>query len=189
MRWHTPEYRAYLRCHSRTVPCLLRLSCRIEGQERHLRAVVGTLDVEPSPGPYPGKTRLLGQLFMPSAKSMILIVGATETVPDMTPAALPGLLFTKLYPPAVREQTIARDRLLDRLRRPWGPRLTVVAAPAGYGKTTLLGTWRDTESAQRPVAWLSLDEGDHDPIVLWSHALEALRPCVNRTGVVLHRTR
>ena len=98
-----------------------------------------------------------------------------ETVRDLTPAAMPGLLLTKLYPPAVREQTVARDRLLDRLRGATYSRLTVVAAPAGYGKTTLLGTWRETESEQRPVAWLSLDEGDDDLIVLWSHVLEALR--------------
>ena len=101
--------------------------------------------------------------------------GASDPVRDPTGAALPGLVLTKLYPPAVQDQTLARDRLLDRLPQPLGPRLTVVVAPAGYGKTTLLGTWRETESAQRPVAWLSLDEADDDPIVLWSHALEALR--------------
>ena len=50
-----------------------------------------------------------------------------------------------------------------------------MAAPAGCGKTTLLGTWRELEQTARPVAWLSLDEGDNDPVVLWSYVLAALR--------------
>lgn len=53
-------------------------------------------------------------------------------------------------------------------------KLTVVAAPAGCGKTTLLGTWRDVEGT-RPVAWLTIDEGDNDPVALWLHVIEALR--------------
>jgi LuxR family transcriptional regulator, maltose regulon positive regulatory protein len=88
---------------------------------------------------------------------------------------LPPLLMTKLHPPARREQTVARDRLVDRLRARAGIRLTVVAAPAGCGKTTLLGDWRELEETAKPVAWLSLDEGDNDPVVLWSYVLAALR--------------
>jgi LuxR family maltose regulon positive regulatory protein len=48
-------------------------------------------------------------------------------------------------------------------------------APAGGGKTTLLGTWREREAERRPVAWLSIDEGDDDPVVLWAYVLESLR--------------
>ena len=40
--------------------------------------------------------------------------------------------------------------------------------PAGYGKTTLLAAWREAEAARKPVAWLTLDEGHNDPVVLWS---------------------
>jgi LuxR family maltose regulon positive regulatory protein len=87
----------------------------------------------------------------------------------------PPLLLTKLRPPAGREQTLRRDRLLERLRREPGVKLTIVAAPAGSGKTTLLGMWHDIEANRRPVAWVTLDRGDNDPIVLWSHVLEALR--------------
>ena len=72
-------------------------------------------------------------------------------------------------------QTLARDHLVERLRAGAGTKVTLVAAPAGYGKTTLLGIWRDAEEARRPVAWLSLDEGDNDPVVLWSYILAALR--------------
>src|SRR5262249_11687811 len=88
----------------------------------------------------------------------------------------PALLLTKLHPPARRDQTVARERLVDRLRASAGVKLTVVAAPAGCGKTTLLGTWRDVEKTL-PVAWLTLDEGDSDPGVLVLHVFEALR-CV-----------
>ena len=87
----------------------------------------------------------------------------------------PPLLMTKLHPPPGREQTLLRDRLFERLRAGAGMKVTLVAAPAGYGKTTLLGTWREAEEATRPVAWLSLDEGDNDPVVLWSYVLAALR--------------
>src|SRR5262245_12344933 len=87
----------------------------------------------------------------------------------------PGVVRTKLHPPAVPTQAIQRGRLLERLRSRGDERLTLLAAPAGSGKTTLLAAWREAESAVRPVAWVSLDEGDGDPVVLWSHVLEALR--------------
>jgi LuxR family maltose regulon positive regulatory protein len=89
--------------------------------------------------------------------------------------AVSQLLVTKLHPPPSREQTVPRDRLVERLRVGPGIRLAVVAAPAGSGKTTLLGAWREVEDAVRPVAWLTLDEGDDDPVVLWSYVLAALR--------------
>ena len=57
-------------------------------------------------------------------------------------------------------------------------RLSLVACPAGFGKSTLLAAWRAGESAHRPVAWVTLDEGDDDAVVLWSHVIEALgRAC------------
>ena len=88
----------------------------------------------------------------------------------------PTLVGTKLRPPPVREQSIPRQRLLERLRSGSDRRLTLVACPAGFGKTTLLSAWYEAERrAQRPVAWLTLDEGDNDPVVLWSHAIGALR--------------
>jgi len=91
------------------------------------------------------------------------------------PAQPPRLLMTKVRPPVRRDQTVARERLVERLRHTPGIKLTVVAAPAGSGKTTLLGTWQESEMATRPVAWLSLDEGDDDPVVLWSYVLAALQ--------------
>lgn len=85
------------------------------------------------------------------------------------------LIATKLRPPAVRDETIPRDRLLRQLRISPNLKLVLIACPAGFGKTTLLAAWREIEAASRPVAWLTLDEGDRDPTVLWSYAIEALR--------------
>ncbi len=87
----------------------------------------------------------------------------------------PTLVGTKLRAPQVREQSIPRERLQECLRRGSDRRLTLVACPAGFGKTTLLSAWYETEAARRPVAWLTLDEGDNDPVVLWSHVIGALR--------------
>ena len=96
------------------------------------------------------------------------------------------LVGTKLHPPPVRELTIPRERLLERLRSGSDRRLTLVACPAGFGKTTLLAAWREAEAALKPVAWLTLDDGDNDPVVLWAHAIEALRramPAVARSAL------
>ena len=85
------------------------------------------------------------------------------------------LVGTKLRPPPVRAQSVRRERLLDHLRSGADRRLILVACPAGFGKTTLLSAWYEAEAAQRLVAWLTLDEDDNDPVVLWSHAIAALR--------------
>ena len=90
----------------------------------------------------------------------------------------PGLLVTKLRPPVVRDQTVVRRRLLDAMSPRPGNKLTVVAAPAGYGKSTLLATWHDRDASNRSAAWVTLDERDSDPVVLWLHVVEALtRAC------------
>jgi LuxR family transcriptional regulator, maltose regulon positive regulatory protein len=100
-------------------------------------------------------------------------------------AASPPLVVTKLDPPAAREQTVVRERLLERLQPGPGVKLIVVAAPAGSGKTTLLGMWREAETGSRPVAWLTLEKDDNDPVVLWAHALEALRQACPGLGETL----
>ena len=87
----------------------------------------------------------------------------------------PTLVGTKLRPPPLREQSIPRERLQECLRSVPDRRLTLVACPAGFGKTTLLSAWYEAETARSPVAWLTLDEGDNDPVVLWSHAIGSLR--------------
>ena len=87
----------------------------------------------------------------------------------------PVLIARKLRPPTVRDQVVPRERLVERLRSGSGLGLTLVACPAGFGKTTLLAAWHEAEAARKSVAWLTLDEGDNDPVVLWSYVIEALR--------------
>jgi LuxR family maltose regulon positive regulatory protein len=101
------------------------------------------------------------------------------------PRALSGpvLIGTKMCPPTLHDQVIPRVRLLEHLRAGTSHRLTVVACPAGFGKTTTLAAWREAEIARKPVAWLTLDEGDSDSRVLWSYLIEALHqvcPAISR---------
>ena len=72
------------------------------------------------------------------------------------------LVRTKLYVPQVRRGLVPRPRLADRLgRQARSPRLTLVSAPPGFGKTTLLAAWAEAATAAgRPVAWVSLEESE-----------------------------
>jgi len=83
-----------------------------------------------------------------------------------------GVLATKLHPPRVQPGFVARPRLLDRLDEALAGQLVLVCAPAGFGKTALLGDW--ARAGRRPVAWLSLDQGDNDPARFWRHLVAAL---------------
>jgi LuxR family transcriptional regulator, maltose regulon positive regulatory protein len=80
------------------------------------------------------------------------------------------LLTVKQMVPPVRPGGVVRERLLARLREAATP-LTVVVAPAGWGKTSLLSGW----AAAERVAWVSLDAGDDDPVRFWRYVLTALR--------------
>jgi LuxR family transcriptional regulator, maltose regulon positive regulatory protein len=73
------------------------------------------------------------------------------------------LLMTKLAVPSTRVSLVPRPRLSERLEEGLGPQLILVSAPAGFGKSTLLGTWASKLSGSgRPTAWYSLDSGDND---------------------------
>lgn len=80
------------------------------------------------------------------------------------------LTRTKLHVPRIRCEAVERRGLWARLDAHAGT--TLVVAPAGFGKSTLLAQWRP--AAGHPVAWVSLDEGDNDPVLLWSYILAAL---------------
>ena len=77
-----------------------------------------------------------------------------------------------------------RARLTDRLRADGGdgPRLVLVAAPAGFGKTTLLTQWLAAARAQRRVAWLALDEGDADLRPFLTHLVAAIQTVEPEAG-------
>ncbi|MFV9503857.1 MAG: LuxR C-terminal-related transcriptional regulator [Oscillochloridaceae bacterium umkhey_bin13] len=83
------------------------------------------------------------------------------------------LLLTKLSPPPVRAGLVARPQLMARLEAHASTTLTVLAAPAGFGKTTLLAAWLATRPS-RP-AWLTLEAEDSEPIRFWWQVLAALQ--------------
>jgi LuxR family maltose regulon positive regulatory protein len=103
-----------------------------------------------------------------------------------TTTQLAPLLSTKCYIPRTRADLVRRPRLVARLREGLQRPLILICAPAGFGKTTLLGEWYTSDDfksgAGRPshhLAWVALDEGDNDPVRFWRYvatALESVRP-------------
>jgi LuxR family maltose regulon positive regulatory protein len=113
------------------------------------------------------------------------------------------LLTTKLYVPRARPELVSRPRLTERLNEGLTRKLTLVSAPAGFGKTTLLAEWlsdfrlpiadfrlgTDSDSIENRksqienrVAWVSLDEGDNDPARFWAYFVAALQTVQADTG-------
>ncbi len=90
------------------------------------------------------------------------------------------LLTTKLYIPPLRPNVVSRSRLLERLNEGLHRKLTLISAPAGFGKTTLLSAW--VEGIDRQVAWLSLDEGDSDPARFLTYLVAALQTIAPNIG-------
>jgi LuxR family transcriptional regulator, maltose regulon positive regulatory protein len=96
------------------------------------------------------------------------------------------VLGTKLHLPSPRRRLVQRARLTDQLRSDGGegPRLVLVAAPAGFGKTTLLAQWlAAAEKSQRRVAWLALDPGDADLRLFLTHLVAAIQAVEPEAGV------
>ncbi len=117
-----------------------------------------------------------------------------------------AVMATKLYAPRLRPGSVARPRLHELLRRAADSRLTLVSAPAGFGKTTLLAEWlhettapaiaetdeaetdeAETDEAEnagrrRRAAWLSLDAADRDPRSFWTCVVAALQTAVPGLG-------
>jgi LuxR family maltose regulon positive regulatory protein len=88
------------------------------------------------------------------------------------------ILQTKLYIPPIRPELVSRPRLIERLNAGLHCRLTLVSAPAGFGKTTLVGEW--VTGCGRPAAWLSLDGGDNDPTRFLAYLVAALQTIAAR---------
>ena len=94
------------------------------------------------------------------------------------------VIATKLYAPIPRPGLVARPRLRQALRPGAATRLTLASAPAGFGKTTLLGEWLHDWQAgeERRLAWLSLDASDADPTSFWTYVVTALQATVPGTA-------
>ncbi len=83
------------------------------------------------------------------------------------------LLATKLYIPPCRSNVVLRPHLIERLNAGLHRKLTLISAPAGFGKTTLVSTW--VARSGRPTAWLSLDAGENDPTRFLTYLVAALQ--------------
>ncbi len=83
------------------------------------------------------------------------------------------LIQTKLHPPTLSPDLLPRTRLVERLHNGRYRKLTLISAPAGYGKSVLAGIWQ--KACDCPVAWLSLDKNDNELGVFLSYVVEALR--------------
>ena len=86
-----------------------------------------------------------------------------------------SLLTTKLNIPPARPQLVNRPRLIERLQEGLNYNLILVSAPAGFGKTTLVSVWARQIHPQIRTAWVSLDEGDNDPVRFWDYFIAALQ--------------
>jgi len=83
------------------------------------------------------------------------------------------LLTTKLFAPPPQRRSVERQQLLQRLDEGLQGKLTLVCAPAGFGKSTVLGAW--AQKCELPSAWLSLDEGERDPDQFAAYLTASLR--------------
>ncbi|HZU69160.1 MAG TPA: LuxR C-terminal-related transcriptional regulator [Ktedonobacteraceae bacterium] len=99
------------------------------------------------------------------------------------------LLATKLHPPRPRSRLVSRAHLVERLQQGMESALTLISAPAGFGKTTLLAQW--LAESGTPVAWLSLEPGENEPIRFFSYflaSLQTLHPQLGTTARALLET-
>ena len=102
-----------------------------------------------------------------------------------------SLLATKLFIPPPRTGLVTRQRLIERLQTALNYNLTLVSAPAGFGKTTLLSEWVNHNQTSLRVSWLSLEASDNDPVVFWNYfiaALKTLWPAIGEKALALLHT-
>jgi LuxR family maltose regulon positive regulatory protein len=96
------------------------------------------------------------------------------------------LIQTKFYIPPPHQDIVPRSRLIERLNTGLHRKLSLVSAPAGFGKTTLVSSW--IHQYERPVAWISLDENDNDLRVFFTYFIAALQRIDLNIGVNILNT-
>jgi LuxR family maltose regulon positive regulatory protein len=99
--------------------------------------------------------------------------GPSVAAPPIAPRFV--LVTTKLHVPELRPGLVPRRELLARLAAGADRKLTLVCAPAGWGKSLLLGEWHASEAERRSFAWVSLDPSDDDPVRFWSYVIGGVR--------------
>lgn len=107
---------------------------------------------------------------------------STPGHPSSKPARDP-LLRTKLYVPQTRPNWVPRQRLIERLNEGLQRKVTLISAPAGFGKTTLVSEWHASPAGREvPLAWLSLDDDDNDPVRFLTYLIAALETLPAEVG-------
>lgn len=96
------------------------------------------------------------------------------------------ILTTKLYIPATRSEMVSRPHLIERLNQGLRSRLSLVCAPAGFGKTTIISEW--LSQCDRSSAWVSLDDNDNDPTRFLMYVIAALQTIEPNIGDDLLKT-
>ena len=154
---------------------------------------------------YLGKSEELTLVRLHETAALLSAERATSSQPPGTlrplqpPAATPPssftgtpslhLLTTKISVPPARLNMVTRPRLLQRMNAAVRGTITLIVAPAGWGKTTLLSAWyADPSHGTLPLAWVSLDASDNDPTRFWTYviaALNTLHPGVGETPLAL----
>ena len=155
--------------------------------------LVGELGIDPGPALRELQARILAQdpslapASAPASPAPAQVAAPPKAAGHLGDSLGPTpLLETKLYVPRSRRGLVPRPRLSERLDRGIASKLTLVSAPAGFGKTTLLTEWLAagpaTPADQRLAAWLSLDRADNDPASFWTYVIAALRTVASGVG-------
>ncbi len=108
--------------------------------------------------------------------------GHAVTLRSRTGRGRAPLVRSKLAPPALPPDLVPRPRLLGELRSGQARTLTLVCAPVGYGKTTLLSQWADADAGAADFAWVTLDREDCDPARFWTYVIAAMSTADPGTG-------
>src|SRR5437588_5915645 len=125
----------------------------------------------------------------PAREAFVAVPPAHSTAQRAPGDPFTTLLSTKLHTPRLRAQLISRPQLTEHLQAGIQGSLTLISAPAGFGKTTLLAQWR--EALRIPVAWLSLETQDNEPVRFFSYlvaALQTLDPGIGTSALELLQT-
>jgi LuxR family maltose regulon positive regulatory protein len=149
--------------------------------------LAGELGIDPGPALRDLEARILAQHPSLSPEPVAPEPVPPEPVPPTPSSAVPAaLLETKFYVPRARRDLVPRPRLAERLDRGSASKLTLISAPAGFGKTTLLTEWLAAGPAapadRRLAAWLSLDRGDNNLASFWTYLIAALRTSAPGVG-------
>jgi LuxR family maltose regulon positive regulatory protein len=167
-------------------------SMGVLGMEERAILVDGTLTIQSLPGR--GTTL---ELRVPYVASPEPDIGAPDALPKAPPAsesgsgqpsrqrddaAAPALLKTKFHAPRADQRWLARPRLLGLLDKNGPPKIVLISAPAGFGKTTLIGQWLaqhdQATSGKCAAAWLSLEASDNSPERFFGYLIAAIRDAV-----------